>query len=326
MDFLLSYNNNQEQLWFPVIPNEGIVLKYVHNNEQFSGIQSTLQTIGTPGLRTFDLESFFPNYPYKFIRPNAALYDGWYYVGMIERGLAAKVPFRAQYFDNDMKLIFNLPVTIYSFDYWITQAGNVGYRIAFTEYKWGDLTAGSLSEQTYAGENTAAGSYATAAGLTDVNGNTGVQTNAQAAESSAQGYTKLFTASDATMMAKVFFGEARGIRSQTEIACIGWTILNRLDRGGYGKTIAAVITMPNQFYYKAGAKTTSDYGYDLVALATDVCTRWSKEHSGQTNVGRVLPKNYLWYAGSDGHNWFYPAYPMRKAQRWTYTLPSPYST
>lgn len=326
MDFVLSYNNNQEILWFPVIPNEGIVLNYKHNNSQFNGTQGTLQTIGTPGLRSFELESFFPNKPYSFIRPNARLYDGWYYVRMIQRGLAAKVPFRAQFYDNSMGLIFNLPITIDEFEYWITQAGDVGYRMTCTEYRWGDLTASTLDAQTYAGDKTAAGSFATAEGLSDVNGNTGVQTNAQAAASSAQGYTKLFTTADATMMAKVFFGEARGIRSQTEIACIGWTILNRLDRGGYGKTIAAVITMPNQFYYVASAKTTSDYGYNLVELATDVLTRWSREHSGQTNVGRVLPKNYLWYAGSSGHNWFYPAYPMMKAQRWTYTLPSPYST
>ena len=125
------------------------------------------------------------------------------------------------------------------------------------------------------------------------------------------------------MMAKTMFNESRGIPSKTEIACIGWTICNRVD-AGYGKNPAAVMTAPNQFAYTAGAKTVSDHGYDLVALATDVLDRWSREHAGQTNVGRVLPKNYLWYAGDGKHNYFRNAY--RNGTRWNYSLPSPYDS
>ena len=118
------------------------------------------------------------------------------------------------------------------------------------------------------------------------------------------------------MIAKTMYGEARGIKSKTELACIAWTVLNRVDY--YGKSISATLTAKQQFKYEAGYPTVSDYGYDLVALATDVLDRWSREKAGQTNVGRVLPKNYMWYAGDGSHNWFYPAYPCIRSQRWDF--------
>jgi len=139
-------------------------------------------------------------------------------------------------------------------------------------------------------------------------------------DSSVGSYTKKYSAADATMMAKVMYKEARGIQSRTEIACVGWTILNRVD-AGYG-SIQAVITAPNQFAYSSSAKTVSDYGYDLVALATDVCDRWSREKAGQGDVGRVLPKGYLWYSGYGGHNHFRNAF--SGGTQWNYSLPSPY--
>lgn len=144
-------------------------------------------------------------------------------------------------------------------------------------------------------------------------------------------YQKRYTKAEAVMLAKTMYNESRGIKSKTEIACIGWVVANRVDAGNrklYGGTIGEVLTKPNQFAYTAGAKTTSDYGYDLVALATDVLDRWSRESSGQTNVGRVLPRDYLWYKGDGRHNWFYRSYQSflrgDKSAAWNYRLVSPY--
>lgn len=117
---------------------------------------------------------------------------------------------------------------------------------------------------------------------------------------------RIWTESDALMMAKVMYGEACGIRSMTEVACIGWTILNRVD-AGWG-SIAEVITAPYQFYYLAGAPTVSQTGIDLYALACDVLTRWEREHNGELYVGRVLPSDYMWYGGDGAHNHFRTAY------------------
>lgn len=127
----------------------------------------------------------------------------------------------------------------------------------------------------------------------------------------------------ATMIAKTIYGEARGIESVTEQACVAWTILNRVD-AGYGN-IVTVITTPNQFAYSQDALTVDDYGRDLVELALDVISRWEREHAGEKNVGRVLPKKYLWFGGENGHNWFRDDY--RKYNHiWNYSLPSPYES
>lgn len=140
-------------------------------------------------------------------------------------------------------------------------------------------------------------------------------------------YQKLYTSSDATICAKIMYNEGRGLKSKTELACIVWTILNRVD-AGYGSTIQKVALAKHQFAYTAGAKTTSDYGYDLVALAKDVMDRWSREKAGQGNIGRVLPKGYLWYYGDGKHNRFYNNYQAFRsnntAKAWNYSLKSPY--
>lgn len=126
---------------------------------------------------------------------------------------------------------------------------------------------------------------------------------------------KYYTENDVTMIAQVMYLEARGIKSKTEIACLGWTILNRYD-AGYANSIAGVITAPNQFAWYSGAPTVSDYGYDLKALARDVLERWNREQNGETNVGRVLPSDYMWYAGDGKHNYFRNAY--SGGTRWNY--------
>lgn len=133
-----------------------------------------------------------------------------------------------------------------------------------------------------------------------------------------------YTESDVTMLAKVAFCEGRGIKSQTELACVMWTILNRYDTGKYGGSIANVITAPNQFAYYSAAPTVSDYGYDLKELARDVLSRWNREKNGETDVGRVLPAGYCWYTGDGRSNYFRNAY--RGGTRWNYSLPSPYAT
>lgn len=135
-------------------------------------------------------------------------------------------------------------------------------------------------------------------------------------------FIRYYSDNDALMLAKVAYCEARGIKSKTEIACVMWTILNRVDKGGYGGSIAGVITAPNQFAYRASAPTVSDRGYNLLALAYDVLDNWSKEKSGRTDYVRCLPKNYLWYAGDGQHNYFRNAY--SGGSRWNYAWGYPY--
>lgn len=306
MDFILSYNNNELVMPFPVIPNDGIQVTSGQSNEVFDGVNHQLQSLGTMELRGFELSSIFPNKPYSWIRPGSVA-DGWAYVRTIEAARKRRIPFRAIYLDNGGQEIFNMPVSIDSFEYAPDKAGDVAYTLKCTEYRFANHPVSDLPEPVaISGETT---------------GQT-AQTSSQASASAGDGYTKRYTSTDAVMMARVMFLEARGIKSKTEIACVGWTILNRVD-AGYG-SIQKVITAPNQFAYRASASTTSDYGYDLIALATDVLNRWSREKAGQAAVGRVLPKGYLWYAGDGKHNYFRNQY--KGGTRWNYSLPSPYES
>ena len=125
---------------------------------------------------------------------------------------------------------------------------------------------------------------------------------------------------DVLYLAKVAYCEARGIKSKMEIACIMWTVLNRVDT--YGSSIRSVVTAPNQFAFYSSAPTISDYGYDLKELARDVLNRWNQEKNGYLDIGRVLPSDYLWYSGDGRHNYFRNKFKTRN--HWNYSLQSPY--
>ena len=124
------------------------------------------------------------------------------------------------------------------------------------------------------------------------------------------------------MLARVVYVEGRGIASQTEQACIIWTVLNRVD--AYGKSISEIILAPHQFSYKEDAPFYDDFGRDLRELARDVLQRWILEHMGEVNVGRVLPSNYFFFTGKNGHNWFRMEY--KGIEYWDYSLASPYNS
>ena len=126
---------------------------------------------------------------------------------------------------------------------------------------------------------------------------------------------------EATIMAKVIFGEARGVYSLTEQACVAWTILNRVD-AGYGN-ITEVATAPHQFCYNKDFPTVDDYGRNILVLVYDILDRWEAEQSGESDVGRVLPADYFWFHGDGKHNYFRNVYDDY-SQPWEYELGSPY--
>lgn len=129
-------------------------------------------------------------------------------------------------------------------------------------------------------------------------------------------------AEEVVILAKLTYCEARGVDSITEQACVMWTVLNRVD--AYNETIEEVVLAPYQFCYSSGAPTIADNGCDLKKLAEDVILRWLLEKDGETNVGRVLPKDYLFFNGVDGHNWFKKECGVGVS--WDYSLLSPYES
>ena len=91
------------------------------------------------------------------------------------------------------------------------------------------------------------------------------------------------------LLAKTVWGEARGC-NRFEQSAVVWCILNRVDAGR--GSIAQVITAPNQF---TGYKSSHPVTKEIKELVKDVVARWKLEKTVCGNVGRTLPKDYLYF-------------------------------
>jgi hypothetical protein len=139
---------------------------------------------------------------------------------------------------------------------------------------------------------------------------------------------KLYTDEDAIALAKMVWGEARGMTNlwtwrgtvsgkAQQAACI-WTVLNRYD-AGYGDSIIAVLSAPYQY---AGYNSSYPVSEEYLELAHDVLDRWDREKNGDTDVGRVIPSDYFWFRGDGKHNYFRNEF--NGWRTWDWRLEDPY--
>ena len=121
-------------------------------------------------------------------------------------------------------------------------------------------------------------------------------------------------------LSKTVWGEARGC-SKTEQAAVVWCVLNRVDSAlpYMPDAIVDVITQEGQF---VGYRESNPVTEDIKSLVIDVLTRWENEKSGENDVGRVLPSNYLYFTGDGKTNTFRTEY--IRGEMWNWTLHSPY--
>ena len=127
-----------------------------------------------------------------------------------------------------------------------------------------------------------------------------------------------FTNEEIDYIAKTVWGEARGL-SRTHQAGVIWTILNRYDEGKFGNGVIEVVTAPRQF---AGYKSSHPVDPEIRDLVVDVLNRYSQEKAGIENVGRVLPKEYLYFRGNGRVNLFSKKWNSNNI--WDWSLESPY--
>lgn len=127
---------------------------------------------------------------------------------------------------------------------------------------------------------------------------------------------------DIIILAKTIWAEARGIDSDSEKAAVAWCILNRVDSEGYGCGVSVeyVATFPGQFAYNPDNPVTDE----CLKIAEDVYSRWQAEKNGVTDVGRVLPAEYLFFTGDGEHNYFTAQW--QGSDVWGWELTSPYET
>lgn len=126
--------------------------------------------------------------------------------------------------------------------------------------------------------------------------------------------------SDAMLIAMIMTNECASVPSDTEQACVAWTILNRVDREG-GIDVFSIVTAPHQFAWDENT-VPSEHSY---ALAEDVLIRWVYEKLTREPLGRVLPNDYYYFYGNGSHNFFYQDYEQPDIV-WDYSLTTPYDS
>lgn len=131
--------------------------------------------------------------------------------------------------------------------------------------------------------------------------------------------TMYYTEDEVIQVAKFLYQEARGVPSDTRVACCAWIVCNRVD-GGYGDTISEIWGYPQIWYEEHWPVTDRMY-----RIASDVLTRWNIEKNTGYCEGRVLPPDYFWYTGDGVNNNFRNVY-SDKDNIWDYSLPSPYDS
>ena len=141
-------------------------------------------------------------------------------------------------------------------------------------------------------------------------------------------WSRLYTDEDAIALAKMAWGEARGVpeleingnvvSAKCQQAAAMWTALNRYD-AGYAESIKAVVTAPKQYHGYSVENPVED---EFLDLAYDVLDRWNRERHGETDVGRVLESDYFWFHGDGTYNWFRNEY--KSSSYWNWELADTY--
>ncbi len=141
------------------------------------------------------------------------------------------------------------------------------------------------------------------------------------ADAPAEAVIMYFTDDDTIALTKTLYDECRGVTSVTEQACVAWTVCNRVDDGYWGDTILEILEYPNAFAYNPNTEIDPE----LYELAKDVLNRWNAERNGETDTGRVLPPDYMYFHGDGQHNYFRNAY-AGDYEIWDYSWKTPYKS
>lgn len=134
----------------------------------------------------------------------------------------------------------------------------------------------------------------------------------------------LYTEADAIALAKMAWGEALVTNSDTEIAAAMWCALNRFDSGDpYYKNCDSIEAIVRQNGAFSGYSVCNPVDEHMLTLAYDVLDRWNSEQYGETDVGRVLPAEYMFFHGDGRHNHFRIGF-RRDGRYYDWSLESPY--
>jgi hypothetical protein len=138
ISIFLSINNNEDSFIFPVSPSD-YDISSPFDNEQVKGLNQSLNLIGTRGIKTISISSFFPaegkDYPFD---QNGEMF-GWEYVDKIESWRDRRVPVRLVIVEDGKKTV-NLAVNIDKFKYGEDQSGDINFTLNFSEFPFIDIS------------------------------------------------------------------------------------------------------------------------------------------------------------------------------------------
>ena len=126
---------------------------------------------------------------------------------------------------------------------------------------------------------------------------------------------------DEELLARMLWGEDRENPTYMRAAII-WCVYNRMENSGY--PVSTIVTQ-EQFAGYMPSNPVRDWARDIVR---DVTVRYVLEQNGFEDVGRVLPKRFIYYGMADEKRIHIfrnklsaddPNY-----ERWDWSLPSPY--
>lgn len=146
MEIVLSVNNRLnagDVMILPVTPASFSVLK-PQSLEEFEVVsKKDLQLIGTPKLKGFDFESFFPikGHNYSYLK-NRDMW-GWDYVNKLDEWIAKKYPIRIIVTDTPI----NMAAAVADFQYEIKSDGNLWYSLSFKEFNLLEETLSNNGEE-----------------------------------------------------------------------------------------------------------------------------------------------------------------------------------
>ena len=115
-----------------------------------------------------------------------------------------------------------------------------------------------------------------------------------------QVYLHSYTEQDIELLAKTVWGEGRGC-SPDEQRLVVWVVIQRLEAGRYGNTIAAVVTKPNQF---KGYRRGNPVCPEIYALLQVELEKWVRGGRPPTLEPFAVSVPYLYFDSGKGHNWY----------------------
>ena len=109
-----------------------------------------------------------------------------------------------------------------------------------------------------------------------------------------------WTYTDVDVIARMVWGEGRGV-SRNEQKLIVWTVINRLEHGGYGSSLVRVVRAPGQFH---GYSSNFPINTAIREMTIEVLEAWDRGDSAKVYPPFARVDNYRYFWGDGRHNWF----------------------